>query len=75
MPNLTRTAVGWSASLGWLIHGERSLVSAARRRSDKRHRSIEDIGQRRGEDVSNVAAANKSAQIALGLLTMSLFRD
>jgi transposase len=52
-----------------LIHGGRSVVRVAHKHPDKRSRWIGDIKQRRGENVSNVAVANKNARIAWALLT------
>jgi transposase len=52
-----------------LIHGGRSLVRTAHRRSDQRKCWIDDVRQRRGENISNVAVANKNARIAWVLLT------
>ena len=48
-----------------LIHGGRSVVRVAH----KRNQWIGDIKQRRGENISNVAVANKNARIAWALLT------
>jgi transposase len=52
-----------------LIHGGRSVVRVAHKHPDKRSRWIGDIKQRRGENISNVAVANKNARIAWALLT------
>lgn len=52
-----------------LIHGGRSVVRVAHKHPDKRNRWIGDIKQRRGENISNVAVANKNARIAWALLT------
>lgn len=52
-----------------LIHGGRSVVRVAHKHQDKRNRWIGDIKQRRGENISNVAVANKNARIAWALLT------
>jgi transposase len=52
-----------------LIHGGRSVVRVAHKHPDKRSRWLGDIKQRRGENVSNVAVANKNARIAWALLT------
>lgn len=52
-----------------LIHGGRSVVRVAHRHQDKRSRWIDEIKQRRGENISNVAVANKNARIAWALLT------
>jgi transposase len=41
----------------------------AHKHPDKRNRWIGDIKQRRGENISNVAVANKNARIAWALLT------
>lgn len=47
-----------------LIHGGRSVSRVAHRHQDKRNLWICDIKQRRGENISNVAVANKNARIA-----------
>ena len=52
-----------------LIHGGRSVVRVAHKHEDKRNQWIGDIKQRRGENISNVAVANKNARIAWTLLT------
>jgi transposase len=52
-----------------LVHGGRSVVRAAHQHQDKRNRWINDIKQRRGENISTVAVANKNARIAWALLT------
>lgn len=52
-----------------LIHGGRSVSRVAHKHDDKRHRWISDIKRRRGENISNVAIANKNARIAWALLT------
>lgn len=52
-----------------LIHGGRSVVRVAHKYQDKRSRWIGDIKQRRGENISNVAVANKNARIVWALLT------
>ncbi len=52
-----------------LIHGGRSVVRVAHRHDDKRNRWIGDIKIRRGENISNVAVANKNARIAWALLS------
>lgn len=52
-----------------LIHGGRSVVRLAHKHQDKRSRWIGGIKQRRGENISNVAVANKNARIAWALLT------
>lgn len=52
-----------------LIHGGRSVVRVAHKHQDKRNRWIGDIKQRRGENISNVAVANKNARIVWALLT------
>lgn len=52
-----------------LIHGGRSVVRVAHMHLDKRNRWVGEIKQRRGENISNVAVANKNARIAWALLT------
>lgn len=52
-----------------LIHGGRSVVRVAHRHQDKRNQWIGEIKQRRGENISNVAVANKNARTAWALLT------
>jgi transposase len=52
-----------------LIHGGRSVVRVAHKHQDKRNRWIGDIKQRRGENIANVAVANKNARIVWALLT------
>jgi len=52
-----------------LIHGGRSVVRVAHKHEDKRNQWIGEIKQRRGENISNVAVANKNARIAWALLT------
>jgi len=52
-----------------LIHGGRSVVRVAHKHQDKRNQWIGEIKQRRGENISNVAVANKNARIAWALLT------
>ena len=51
-----------------LIHGGRSVVRVAHLHEDKRNQWIGEIKQRRGENISNVAVANKNARIAWALL-------
>lgn len=50
------------------IHGGRSVVRVAHQHQDKRNRWISEIKQRRGENISNVAVANKNARIVWALL-------
>ncbi|AEG00884.1 transposase IS116/IS110/IS902 family protein [Methylomonas methanica MC09] len=52
-----------------LIHGGRSVSRVAHQHQDARNRWIDSIKQRRGENISNVAVANKNARIAWALLT------
>ncbi len=52
-----------------LIHGGRSVVRVAHQHENKRNRWIGDLKQRRGENISNVAVANKNARIVWALLT------
>lgn len=52
-----------------LIHGGRSVVRVAHQHEDKRNQWIGEIKKRRGENISNVAVANKNARIAWALLT------
>ena len=52
-----------------LIHGGRSVVRVAHKHQDKRNQWIGEIKKRRGENISNVAVANKNARIAWALLT------
>jgi transposase len=51
------------------VHGGRSVVRVAHKHQDKRNRWIGDLKQRRGENISNVAVANKNTRIAWALLT------
>lgn len=50
------------------IHGARSLLKIARRRSDAIARWAADIEKRRGFNIATVALANKNARIAWALL-------
>ena len=52
-----------------LIHGGRSVTRVAHQHQDARNQWIEGVKRRRGENVSNVAVANKNARIAWALLT------
>ena len=52
-----------------LIHGGRSVVRVAHKHQDKRNQWIGEIKQRRGENISNVAVANKNARIVWAPLT------
>ncbi len=52
-----------------LIHGGRSVVQNAHRHQDKRSRWVSDIKQRRGQNISAVAVANKNARVAWALLS------
>lgn len=52
-----------------LIHGGRAVSRVAYKHQDSRHRWIDSIKRRRGENISNVAVANKNARIAWALLT------
>jgi transposase len=60
-----------------LIHGGRAVARVAHQHQDKRNRWIDDIKRRRGENIANVAVANKpvlskvegNARIAWALLT------
>ena len=52
-----------------LIHGGRSVVRVAHKYEDNRNQWIGEIKQRRGENISSVAVANKNARIAWALLT------
>jgi transposase len=52
-----------------LIHGGRAVVRVAHKHQDKRNQWVGEIKQRRGENISNVAVANKNARIAWALLT------
>ena len=52
-----------------LIHGGRSVSRVAHQHQDSRNRWIDSIKHRRGENISNVAIANKNARIAWALLT------
>ena len=52
-----------------LIHGGRSTVRVAHKKQDKRSRWIGELKQRRGENISNVAVANKNARVAWAVLT------
>jgi transposase len=52
-----------------LIHGGRSVARVAYKYQDPRNRWIDDIKRRRGENIANVAVANKNARIAWALLT------
>lgn len=52
-----------------LIHGGRSVSRVAHQYQDPRNRWIDAIKCRRGENISNVAVANKNARIAWALLT------
>jgi len=52
-----------------LVHGGRSVVRVAHKHQDKRNQWVGEIKQRRGENISNVAVANKNARIAWAVLT------
>jgi len=52
-----------------LIHGGRSVARVAHQHTDQRNQWVSDIKQRRGENITNVAIANKNARIAWALLT------
>lgn len=52
-----------------LIHGGRSVVHNAHRHQDKRSRWVGDIKQRRGQNISAVAVANKNARVVWALLS------
>jgi transposase len=52
-----------------LIHGGRSVARVAHQSQDRRNRWIDGIKRRRGENIANVAVANKNARIAWALLT------
>lgn len=52
-----------------LIHGGRTVVRVAHKRQDKRNQWIRNIKQRRGENRSHVAVANKNVRIAWALLS------
>jgi transposase len=52
-----------------LIHGGRSVARVAHQQTDQRNQWISEIKQRRGENITNVAIANKNARIAWALLT------
>jgi transposase len=52
-----------------LIHGGRSVVRVAHKHKDKRNQWVGEIKKRRGENISNVAVANKNARIVWALLT------
>ncbi len=52
-----------------MIHGGRSVTRVAHRYDDKRNRWICQIKETRGQNISNVAVANKNARIAWALLT------
>lgn len=52
-----------------LIHGGRSVVRVATKHQDKRNQWISALKQRRGENISAVAVANKNARIAWALLS------
>lgn len=52
-----------------LIHGGRSVARVAHQKTDQRNQWISEIKQRRGENITNVAIANKNARIAWALLT------
>lgn len=51
-----------------LIHGARSAVAAAKRKSDARSRWINAIAARRGANVAAVALANKNARVLWALM-------
>lgn len=52
-----------------LIHGGRAVSRFAHRHQDPRNRWIEDLKRRRGENITNVAIANKNARIVWAILT------
>lgn len=51
-----------------LVHGARSALRAAARRSDRRSRWAVRLEERRGTNVVTVALANKNAQTAWAVL-------
>jgi len=55
-----------------LVHGGRSVVRVAHKHQDKRNQWVGAIKQRRGENISNVAVANKNARIAWAVLTKNV---
>jgi len=52
-----------------LIHGGRTVVRVSEKYRDKRNKWISDLSQRRGNNISAVAVANKNARIAWALLS------
>lgn len=52
-----------------LIHGGRAVSRVAHRHQDSRNQWIDNLKRKRGENISNVAVANKNARIAWALLT------
>jgi len=52
-----------------LIHGGRSITRLAEQHQDKRSQWISRLEQRRGNNITAVAVANKNARIAWALLT------
>jgi transposase len=51
-----------------LIHGARSVMKIAEKRSDRRCRWASALEQRRGHNVATVALANKNARVAWAIL-------
>ena len=52
-----------------LIHGGRAVVRVAHKHPDKHNQWIDEIKNRRGKNIANVAVTNKNARIAWALLT------
>ena len=52
-----------------LIHGGRTVVRVADKYQDKRNNWIKKLDERRGKNITAVAAANKNARIAWALLS------
>jgi transposase len=52
-----------------LIHGGRAVVRVAKKHQDRRNRWVNELGQRRGRNITAVAVANKNARIAWAVLS------
>jgi len=58
-----------------LIHGGRTVVRVADKRTDRRSQWITKLDARRGKNIAAVAVANKNARVAWALLTSQSFYE
>jgi transposase len=52
-----------------LIHGARAVVNAAKNKTDRKSRWVNDLSGRRNKNIATVALANKNARIIWAVLT------